>query len=325
MSLLVLGDSDIRAVLSPQAAIDSQRAAYVAVAEGRLSAAGVTATRDPAGDSLTFTHTGAITGLTGITCKFGMQVSENAARGLPSVHAIVTVLRPDTGEPLACLNGATVTALRTAAGVAAAADALARPDATRLGLVGAGVQAREAARLISAVRNLSRIQISGLSARQCSDLAANCETELGVASSVAASAEEVAATSDILVTATTSREPVVAGAWLPSGSTVLTVGSYEPDRRELDLEAVARADVITADDPVKAASHCGILVEARQRGVPTQVTGIGEIIAGRDLGRRAATDVVLFLCTGLGVQDASLAWAVIELAAARRLGTTVEF
>lgn len=325
MSLLVLSDSDIRAVLSPRQAIDSQRAAYLAVAEGRLSASGVTSARDPADDSLTFAHTGAISGLTGVTCKFGMQVSGNAARGLPSVHAIVTVLRPDTGEPLACLNGTTVTALRTAAGVAAAADALARPDSARLGLIGAGVQAREAARLIAAVRELSAIRVHGLRARQSSELAAELQAELGVPSWSVPWAEQVAADSDILVTATTSREPVVCGEWLPAGSTVLTVGSYEPDRSELDLAATARADLIVADDPIKAGSQCGILVEARQEGMPVQVAAIGDVIAGRNPGRRAATDVVLFLCTGLGVQDASLAWAIIELAVARKLGTTAEF
>jgi ornithine cyclodeaminase len=325
MSLLVLSDSDIRAVLSPRLAIDSQRAAYLAVADDRLSASGVTSARDPADDSLTFAHTGAIAGLTGVTCKFGMQVSGNAARGLPSVHAIVTVLRPGTGEPLACLNGTTVTALRTAAGIAAAADVLARPDAGRLGLIGAGVQAREAARLIAAVRDLSAIQVHGLRTRQSSELAADLQAELGVPSCAVTSAEQVAANSDILVTATTSREPVVCGGWLPAGSTVLTVGSYEPDRSELDLAATARADLIVADDPIKASSQCGILVEARQEGMPVQVAAIGDVIAGRDPGRRAPTDVVLFLCTGLGVQDASLAWAIIELAVARKLGTTVEF
>ena len=97
-------------------------------------------------DSLTFAHTGAIAGLTGVTCKFGLQVPGNTARGRPAVHAVVIVLRPGTGEPLACLNGTAVTALRTAAGVGAAAEVLARPEASRLGLAGAGVQAREAAR-----------------------------------------------------------------------------------------------------------------------------------------------------------------------------------
>ena len=139
-----------------------------------------------------------------------MQVSGNAARGLPSVHAIVTVLRPDTGEPLACLNGTTVTALRTAAGIAAAADVLARPDAGRLGLIGAGVQAREAARLIAAVRDLSAIRVHGLRPRQSSELAADLQAELGVPSCAVTSAEQVAANSDILVTATTSRNPLSA-------------------------------------------------------------------------------------------------------------------
>jgi ornithine cyclodeaminase/alanine dehydrogenase-like protein (mu-crystallin family) len=330
VSLLVLSEADIRSVMSPAAAIESQRAAYVAAADGRVSASGVISATDPADDSLTFAHTGAITGLTGVTCKFGQQVTTNPARGLPSVHAVVTVLRPGTGEPLAILNGAAVTALRTAAGIGAAADALARPDATRLGLIGAGVQAREAARMISAIRNLSAIEIYDIAAQRRDLLAADLERELPVPVKAVESAEQAASGSDILVTATTSREPVVRGAWLRSGATMLTVGSYEPDRRELDLDAVLRTDVIATDDPVKAEAYCGILIEARARGVQAGVASIGEIIAGRRHGRRDAGEIAMFLCTGLGVQDAALAWAVVELAAAelaagRQVGRNVAF
>lgn len=324
MSLLVLGDAEIRSVLPLRAAIDSQRAAFVAVADGRVTASGITSSREPADDSLAFAHTGAILNLTGVTCKFGLQVPGNAARGLPTVHAVVIVLRPVTGEPLACLNGATVTALRTAAGVAAAAEVLARPDASRLGLVGAGVQAREAGRMISAVRALSRIQVFSLSAQRSADLAADLQAELGVPSMAASAAAQVASESDIVVTATTSRDPVVRGTWLRAGTTVLTVGSYEPDRRELDLAATVRADSTFADDRVKAMSCCGMLVEACERGVQPEVRQIGEVIAGRRPGRGAAEDVVLFHCSGLGVQDASLAWTVMELAAARKVGRMVE-
>jgi ornithine cyclodeaminase len=285
---------------------------------------------DPHDDSLTFVHTGAIAGLTGVTCKFGQQVTANSARGLPSVHALVTVLQPGTGEPLAVLNGAAVTALRTAAGIGAAADVLARPDASRLGLVGAGVQAREAARMISAIRELTAIEVYDTAAQRRDQLAADLERELPVPVKAAESAEAVASRSDILVTATTSRWPVVRGDWLPAGATVLTVGSYEPDRRELDHDAVLRAGVIAADDPVKAESYCGILIEARARGVQANVGSIGEIIAGRTHGRRAAAEIAMFLCTGLGVQDAALAWAVIERAtvartAGRQVGRSVAF
>src|SRR6202050_1119793 len=181
MSLLVLSEAEIRSVLSPRAAIDSQRAAYLAAADGTVTASGVTSSLDPADDSLAFAHTGAIRGLTGVTCKFGLQVPGNAARGLPTVHAVVTVLRPGTGEPLACLNGAAVTALRTAAGIGAAAEVLARPDASRLGLVGAGVQAREAARMIGAVRALSQIRVLARSAQRGTEVAADLEAAVGVA------------------------------------------------------------------------------------------------------------------------------------------------
>ena len=325
MSLLVLGEAEIRSVLSPRDAIDSQRGAYVAVADGRVTASGVTSSYDPADDSLTFAHTGAITDLTGVTCKFGRQVPGNAGRGLPAVQAVVMVLRPVTGEPLACLNGATVTALRTAAGVGAAAEVLARPDASRLGLIGAGVQAREAARMIGAVRALAQIQVFSRSALASAGLAADLRAELGVPAAAAATAAEVVEASDVVVTATTSHEPVVLGRWLPAGTTVLTVGSYEPERRELDLAATVRADATFADDPVKAASHCGMLVQAREQGIPVRATPIGEVIAGRRPGRGTAQDVVLFHSTGLGVQDASLAWAVVQLAVGQGVGQQVEF
>lgn len=325
MSLLVLSEAEIRSVLSPRAAIDSQRGAYLAAADGTVTASGVTSSLDPADDSLAFAHTGAIRGRTGVTCKFGLQVPGNAARGLPTVHAVVTVLRPGTGEPLACLNGATVTALRTAAGIGAAAEVLARPDASRLGLVGAGVQAREAARMIGAVRELSQVRVLARSGRRGAEVAADLAAELGVPAAAADSAAELASESDIVLTATTSRDPVLRGAWLRAGSTVLTVGSYEPDRRELDLAATARADATFADDPVKAASCCGPLVEASEQGVPPVVRSIGEVIAGLAPGRGTAEDVVLFHCAGLGVQDASLAWAVLELATAAGVGRTVEF
>jgi ornithine cyclodeaminase/alanine dehydrogenase-like protein (mu-crystallin family) len=332
MSLLVLSEADIRSVLSPAAAIESQRAAYVAAAEGRVSASGVISADGGAAepDSLTFAHTAAITGVTGVTCKFGQQVTGNAARGLPSVHAVVTVLKPGTGEPLAVLNGAAVTALRTAAGIGAAADALARPDATRLGLIGAGVQAREAARMISSVRDLKAISVHDVVAERRERLADELAQELNVPVQAVVSAEQSVIESDIVVTATTSRSPVVRGAWLPGGATVLTIGSYEPDRRELDQDAVLRADIMVADDPVKAESYCGILIEARARGVQAGVASIGEIIAGRQQGRRGAGEIAMFLCTGLGVQDAALAWAVVELTAAERaagreLGRSVAF
>jgi ornithine cyclodeaminase len=323
--LLVLSGTEIRSLLSPRAAIDSQRAALVAAADDRVTAMGVLAVTDPADDSLVFVHTGAIAGTTGVVCKFGLQVPGNAARGLPTVHALVMVLHPGTGEPLACLDGTAVTALRTAAGIGAAAEVLARPDASRLGLVGAGVQAREAARMIAAVRPLARIQIVSANPEHSAALAAELSAELGVDAATAPSAAALAAVSDVIVTATTSWEPVIQGRWLCPGVTVLTVGSYEPGRREIDLAASIRADAVFADDPAKAAAHCGPLVEAGNALSPVEAVAVGEVIAGRHLGRRTPGDVIVYHCAGLGVQDAALAWAAVERADAGAIGEKVAF
>lgn len=323
--LLVLSDAEVQSVLSPRAAIESQRAALVAAAERRVTAMGVLSAVDPADDSLVFAHTGAIPGLTGVTCKFGLQVPGNAARGLPSVHAAVMVLRPDTGEPLACLNGTALTALRTAGGIGAAADALARPDASRLGLVGAGVQARAAARMIAEIRTLSQVTVHSRTSASAAALADDLAADLGVPAAAAADAAGLAAASDIIVTATTSREPVIRGEWLRPGVTVLTVGSYEPGRREIDLAATVRADATFTDDPAKAKSYCGPLAVAREHGISIDPEPVGEVIAGRRLGRHEAGDVIVFHCTGLGVQDASVAAAVLEAATARQVGRRIEF
>jgi ornithine cyclodeaminase/alanine dehydrogenase-like protein (mu-crystallin family) len=324
-ALLVLSGTEIRSLLSPRAAIDSQRAALVAAAEGQVAAMGALAVTDPADDSLVFVHTGAIAGTTGVVCKFGLQVPGNAARGLPTVHAMVMVLQPGTGEPLACLDGTAVTALRTAGGIGAAAEVLARPDATRLGLAGAGVQAREAARMIAAVRPLERIEIASARPGHGAALAAELSAELGLDAIAVPSAAELAGSCDVIVTATTSREPVIAGRRLRPGVTVLTVGSYEPGRREIDLAASIRADAVFADDPVKAAAHCGPLVEAANAGHPAGAVAVGEVIAGRHPGRRDPGEVIVYHCAGLGVQDAALAWAAVERARPGAIGEKVAF
>jgi ornithine cyclodeaminase len=119
---LVLSDSDIRTALPLTAAVESQKSAYrAAVTPGGHIGSG-TSHAGASVDSLVFALTGSLVGKTGVACKFGMQVPDNRGRGLPSVHAFVTLIDADTGETLACLNGTTITTMRTAAGIAAAAD-----------------------------------------------------------------------------------------------------------------------------------------------------------------------------------------------------------
>lgn len=321
---LLLSDLDIRRLVSPDIAIESQRAAYVALAAGATAANGTIAA--PYGeDALVFAVTGALPGETAVACKFGMQVPGNAIRGFPAVHAVVTLLDAETGRPVAILNGTTVTTMRTAAGVAAAVDALAGPAGGRLGLLGSGVQACEAARMICAVRDITEIRIWSPSAEHRARLARVLAVELPSSVVAAESAEEATRGSDIVVTATTSREPVVNGAWLTAGATVATVGSYQPNLCEVDIDTTRRAGVVYVDDVDKAATECGPIVAATRSGIPpAELVPIGSVIADRHPGSSLAPTVALFHSVGSGVQDATLSWAAYRRAIAGGVGVRVE-
>ena len=326
MTLLVLSEADIRELVSPAVAIESQRQAYRAVSDHQIRAAGGVAFADPVDDSLVFALTGAVAGVTGIVCKFGFQSPRNAHRGLPAVHAFVMLLDPFTGVQLACLNGTTVTTMRTAAGVAAAADALARPDATQLAVIGSGVQAREVVRMMAAIRPLSGVRIWSRTAVRADALASDLRTELELEVSVASSAEKAVRDADLVATCTSSREPVVRGEWLATGVTVVTLGSYEADRREVDLAVSGRAAAVYVDQLEKAAAQCGPVLEAASSQASAEPPlEIGAVLAGSGSARTAPDDILVFHSVGVGVQDATLAWMAYQRAEQHQVGHRIAF
>jgi ornithine cyclodeaminase/alanine dehydrogenase-like protein (mu-crystallin family) len=327
--ILVLSGSDVRQVVDPPSAVESQRVAYRAVARGSVSAVAGLSVADRGDDSLVFAVTGEIPGTTGVAFKLGCQMPANTARGLATVQATVVLADPETGEPLACLNGAAVTALRTAAGIAAAADALAAPGAATLGVFGSGTQAREAVRMISAVRPLAQVRIWSRSPERRRAVIAELAVDPAVEALLTAVSEPqlAARESEIVVTCTTSRTPVLAADWLSPGATVLTVGSYERDRREIDLSVTERAGGVFVDDLDKALAQCGPVAEAVESGVldSREIGLIGAVLTGARPGRRDPGDVLVFHSVGLGVQDAALGWMAWQRARQEGLGRLVEF
>lgn len=326
--ILVLSDEDIRAVLPRRTAIEGQKEAFVAAARGRALGGGhAHAGQRP--DDLVFDLTGIIPGRTAMASKYGMQVPGNHARGLAAVHAVVTLLDPETGLPLACLNGTTVTTMRTSCGLAAAADVLATATASRLAILGSGVQAREVARCIAEVRSLRSLSLwsrdpdnVAAAVDDLADLAGRgCEVK------AARSPAEAIAGCDIVVCATSSLDPVVAGRDLAGGATVLTMGSYHRGAREIDQEVTRRAAGVFVDDRSKALDQCGPIVEAlaAQLHGPEAVRTIAEVIEGRHPGRQSGDELLVFHSTGLGVQDAVLATDAFRAAVTLGRGRAVRF
>jgi len=213
----------------------------------------------------------------------------------------------------AVLEAATLGELRTAAASAVAARHLARPDTTTLGIFGCGRQAAShVVALRAAFPAIDQVIVHGRSAER---LDAFCRAHDGRA---AASAAE-AAGCDIVVTATTSSEPVVRGEWLADGAFVCAVGANEPVARELDDDVLTRAATISVDLLEQARAEAGDLIDPVRRGLMRfdDLVELHAIVAGDAPGRRSDAEITLFKSSGLAAWDLALAARVVELARLR--------
>ncbi|GAA2614485.1 ornithine cyclodeaminase family protein [Actinomadura fulvescens] len=320
--VLLLSAADVNAVFDVGTAIESQRAAFTAL--GREEALLAPRALLPAGDDVAFCYVSRLPG-TGPVAKFGSVNPGNAERGLPSVSAMVTVLDETTGRPVAVIEGTSVTTLRTSAASAVAVDRLARPDASRLAVIGCGVQGRAHVRAIAAVRALSEVRLHSRTPESATAMATDLEEELGLSFRVADSSEEAVEGADIVTACTTSEQPVVRGAWLAPGCTVVSIGSFTPRHSEVDAEVLARAAAIVVDDVATAAEQAGPIVSALRDGALAEadLLPLGQVTAGLVTARRTPEDIVFFNSVGLGVQDTAAAARIVELARAKGAGTVV--
>jgi alanine dehydrogenase len=242
----------------------------------------------------------------------------------PSHRAVIVCFDPETGAPTALMEGAYITAVRTAAGSALATTWLARPDAGRLAILGTGVQARAHARAIARQRPLDRITIAGRSLERARELAGLLAIELGRSVEASGSFADACADADIVCATTHADEPVVRRAWLRPGTHVNSVG-YNVAGREVDAETVASAVVVVESRAAALApppaGSTDLLWAIRDGVVPAdrEPSEIGEIIAGLRAGRSTADEITLYKSVGVGVQDAAAATLVLE--AAERTGT----
>jgi ornithine cyclodeaminase len=322
--VLILSDAQIRAVLSAREVVDTQDRAFLLAADGDRVRSAQTAYATFAPDGFAFVHGATADGATGVVFKTGIQQPGNAERGLPTVYATVTVHDSSSGRPVGVLNGGTVTALRTAGGLVSAARALGARHPHTVGVLGTGAQAREFVRLMAEVLPVERFLMWSprLTAAGRDHLGAGL-ADLPV--EVAASPRDLCERSRTIATCTLSRLPVVEGRWLRAGTTVLTVGSYAPDRSEIDVACSARAGLTVTDLPAKALAVNGPVRAAVRAGAlaPDAVLPLADVLRGDHPGRAGGEETVVFHSNGLGIQDAVLAWRAYTLARAEGIGTPV--
>jgi ornithine cyclodeaminase/alanine dehydrogenase-like protein (mu-crystallin family) len=207
--------------------------------------------------------------------------------------------------------------LRTAAATAVAATRLARPGASTLGVIGCGRQAAgHVAALRSALPALGRVVVSGRDPERLARFCREHDCEAGESHSDAGAC-------DIVVTATTARDPVLRGEWLQPGALVCGIGANEPTWREFDNVVLERASFVCCDLRAQSQVEAGDLIEPVARGVLDwlEVHELHEVVAGEVQGRAGDDDIVVFKSNGLAAWDLAAAARVVELARAGGIGT----
>jgi thiomorpholine-carboxylate dehydrogenase len=220
----------------------------------------------------------------------------NAERGIPTHMAMISLFDPETGTPLAIMDGRLITETRTAAVSAVATKLLARVDAKVLGILGSGVQARSHVEALRLVRTFQEIRVWSPTREHAQRLA----TEIG---GKASSAEESVRGADVIVTATSSKTPVLKGAWLKPGCHVNAVGACRPDWRELDDEAM-RHSVVFVDSREGAMKESGDVILSSVK----IYAELGEALAGKVPPR--ANETTIFKSLGMAVEDIAAAMLV---------------
>jgi ornithine cyclodeaminase len=257
----------------------------------------------------------------GATVKIVTVMPDNPGRGLPTIHALVVWLEAETGRPLALMDGATVTAMRTGAASGVSARLLARRDAETLAVIGTGAQASWQLRSVLAVRPIRRVLVYSREPEKRSAFARAMSAETGTDVVAVDSAEAAVRDADVVCCATTSGEPVFDPAWIRPGTHVSGVGSFRLDMRELPPELFARAHTVAVDATEASLTEAGEIVAAIEWGLLDQarLVEIGTV-APDWVDSRPPEAITVFKSVGMAIQDVAAA----ELIAGRLLGGAVE-
>jgi ornithine cyclodeaminase len=322
MSILVLNQQEVERLLDMEGCIDAMAEALASLARGDVHVPLRTVVRPSGEDTfigLMPAHRGGGAPLYSLktVCVF----PDNPKRGLDAHQGTVTLFDGETGETRAILNASAVTAIRTAAVSAVATRLLAREDARVLGVLGAGVQARSHLAALRLVRDFDDVRIYSPTAAHAEALAAEAGAE------AVGTAEEAVRGAGVVVTATSSVDPVLRREWLDAGAHVNVVGGRPPTMRELDVATVADS-AFYVDRRESAENEAFDYRDALEAGAigPGHIRGeIGEVLIGAVPGRTDDAQLTVFRSLGLAVEDLAAAEYVVRRAREHGVGVEVPF
>jgi ornithine cyclodeaminase len=325
-TIRILTEAELRrAVPLDRAAVEVVEQAFAALAGGKVVMPPILSMEIPEANGEVDVKTAYIPGFSGFAIKVSPGFFDNPKLGLPSLNGLMVLFSAKTGlvEALFLDNGY-LTDVRTAAAGAVAAKHLAPETVETAGVMGTGVQARLQMQAAHLVRPFERLLVWGRDRGKAAACAAELAESLGVEARAEGDPARLVAESQLVVTTTPARAPILQADWLHPGLHVTAMGSDQGEKNEIDPRALAVADLYVCD----RVSQCELLGELRSAkaleawhgGTPPE---LGEVIAGRATGRRTSDEITICDLTGTGAQDTAIATHARTLADRDGLGTTI--
>lgn len=328
MKILVLDTQQIRELLPISECIELMADALSALARDEVFQPLRTIIRPPGARGLLGLMPAYRSGERG---AFGLKAicvfPENPTQGKDAHQGAVTLFNRETGELLALMNASEITAIRTAAVSAVATRMLAREDACALGIIGAGVQARTHLAALACVRNIKRARVAARTFSHSQELAEEMQPRFSFPIDAVETNEAAVRGADLVVTATSSLEPVIQKDWVSPGAHINAIGTHSPKSREIDSGTMAAARIFV-DRRESALNESGDYLLAAAEGAvsPESIVGeIGELLLGTKVGRTSPDQITLFKSLGLAIEDVACADFLYRKALDQSVGTWVDF
>jgi len=237
----------------------------------------------------------------------------------------VPLFQAESGDLVALIEADYLGQMRTGAASGVATRFMAREEACTAGIVGTGLQARTQLEAIALVRKLESVRAFGRDPKRKEQFAKEMTARLQIPVTAVSSAEEAVRGADIIITSTTSTNPVVEGRWLQPGMHINAIGANFPQKRELDDDAVHRAGIVAVDSREQSRQESGDLIHAfgGDESQWSRVQELAEIVAGKTPGRTSSAQITLFKSNGIAIEDIVVAGRIYELARERGIGREV--
>jgi len=327
-SMVILTERDLRRVISLDLeTVGCVEGAFKALATQAVSMPPILRLDIPEHRGEVDVKTAYVPGLDGFAIKISPGFFDNPKIGLPSTNGMMVLLSSRTGLVQALLlDNGYLTDVRTAAAGAVAARHLSREDSKVAAIFGAGVQARLQLEALKLVRPIAKARIWTRDHERAQATAVELSAKLAIAVEAIADPQAAVRGADVIVTTTPAQRPIIRSEWLEPGQHLTAMGSDAEHKNEIDPRAITRAAPYVADS-LKQTRRLGELHHAIAAGTvaaDAEFPELGQIIAGRALGRSGASDITIADLTGTGIQDTAIATLAVSRATAARAGMTFE-